>query len=53
MEICTYSVCADFRVMFMQEKKVKKKYLDAMHHLYVLDSERGGGPEKRQVFVSK
>ena len=23
-------------------KKVKKKYLDTMHHLYVLVSERGG-----------
>ena len=34
-------------------KKVKKKYLDTMHHLYVLVSERGGGAEKRLVFVSK
>ena len=34
-------------------KKVKKKYLDTMHHLYVLVSERGGGAEKQLVFVSK
>ena len=34
-------------------KKVMKKYLDTMHHLYVFDSEREGGAEKRQVFVSK
>ena len=34
-------------------KKVKKKYLNTMHHLYVLDSERGGGAEKRLFFVSK
>ena len=34
-------------------KIVKKKYLDTMHHLYVLDSERGGGAEKRLVFLSK
>ena len=34
-------------------KKVKKVYLDTMHHLYVLVSERGGGADKRLVFVSK
>ena len=34
-------------------KKGEEKYLDTMHHLYVLDSERGGGAEKRLVFVSK
>ena len=41
MEICTYTVSAAFHVMFIHEK-VKKIYLDAMHHLYVLVSERGG-----------
>ena len=35
-------------------KKVKKKKcIDTMHHIYVLVTERGGGAEKRLVFVSK
>ena len=34
-------------------KKAKKKYLNTMHHLYVLVSERGGGADKRLIFVSK
>ena len=34
-------------------KNVKKEYLDTMHHLYVLVSERVEGAEKLLVFVSK
>ena len=34
-------------------KKVKKKKIDTLHHLYLLVSERGGDAEKRLVFVSK
>ena len=53
MEICTYTECADFHVMFTHEKGEEKIYIDTMHHLYLLVAERGGGAEKRLVFVSK
>ena len=34
-------------------KMMKEKNIDIIHHLYVLVSERGGGAEKRLVFVSE
>ena len=52
MEICTYTECADFHVMFTHEKGEEKRYIDTIHHLYLLVAERGGGAEKRLVFVS-
>ena len=46
------TVCADFHVIFIHQKG-EEKNLDTMHHLYVLVSERGGGAEKRLLFISK
>ena len=53
LRIMGATLYVQFSTLCSYTKKVQKKNLDTMHHLYVVVSERGGGAEKRLVFISK